>query len=264
VEDRLDTRRVRFVEAAGVRTRVYEAGAGPTLVLLHGGLYGSLYSLDCFSLNLPSLERSFRVVAFDRLGQGHTAPPAGDGDYGYGPLLEHALAVVDALGVSNTAAPDDERFPRGAFYRELESRVPPGPPSRESVRMEPDEQSFSTGHVSDDFVARLLEIARLPTQQRALDRLRAVRDTVWEPSLDEARAGALAAIDEHGLPGPTLVIWGADDPSAPLPLAFALFERIAARTPETELHVLARAGHYSFREQPAAFERLVGAFCSGR
>jgi pimeloyl-ACP methyl ester carboxylesterase len=43
-----------------------------------------------------------------------------------------------------------------------------------------------------------------------------------------------------------------------------LFKRIAARTPEAELHVFGRAGHYSFREHPGAFVRLLEAFCLER
>jgi 2-hydroxy-6-oxonona-2,4-dienedioate hydrolase len=297
VQDGLDQRQVRFIEAAGVRTRVYEAGEGPPLVLLHGGLYGSLYSLDSFSLNLPALARRFRVVAFDKLGQGHTGSPAADADYTYERLLEHAFAVLDdvvgapahlvghSMGAllairlaqarpglartlvlvdSNTAAPDDDRYPRGAFYRDLEARTPPGPPTHATVRMEPDEQSFSRVHVTDDFVERLLEIALLPAQQHSLERLRAMRSAVWEPTLAGQKAAALAAIDAAGLPCPTLVVWGADDVSAPLPLASALFERIAAHTPATELHVLAQAGHYCYREHPAAFDRLVTSFCGDR
>lgn len=297
MQDGLDQRNVRFVDAAGVSTRVYEAGEGETLLLLHGGLYGSLYSLDSFSLNLPVLARRFRVIAFDKLGQGHTAAPASDADYTYERLLEHALAVVDAavpgpahllghsmgallairlaqarpglartlvLVDSNTAAPDDDRYPRGAFYRDLEARTPPGPPTRESVRMEPDEQSYSREHVTDDLVDRLLEIALLPSQQRSLERLRAVRGDVWEPSLARNKEEALAAIASGGLGCPTLVVWGANDVSAPLPLATSLFDVIAAKTPETELHVLSRAGHYCYREQPAAFHRLVTSFCGDR
>ncbi len=62
---------------------------------------------------------------------------------------------------------------------------------------------------------------------------------------------------------PTLVVWGDNDPSAPVPLAQTLFERIARRTRDAELHVLNNAGHFCFREQPAAFNRLLVALCGG-
>ena len=36
-----------------MRTRYYEDGQGEPLVLFHGGEFGSLYTLDSWSLNLP-------------------------------------------------------------------------------------------------------------------------------------------------------------------------------------------------------------------
>ena len=297
MHDGLDQAQLRTLEVLGVPTRVYEAGVGEPLVLIHGGLFGSLYSLDCWSLNLPAFASRFRVVAFDKLGQGHTGSPAAGGDYTFERLLEHALGLLERLDLgpmhlvghsmgallaaqialarpelartlvlvdSNTAAPDDPRYPREKFYRELEKRVPPGPPTRATVRMEPDEQSYSNAHVTDDFADRLLEIANLPSFQATAAGIAERRDSVWKPTLELARAGLLAALDAHGLPCPTLVAWGAADVSAPLPLAQALFARVAAHTERAELHVFSRAGHYCFREHPEAFELLLTGFCGGR
>jgi pimeloyl-ACP methyl ester carboxylesterase len=170
------------------------------------------------------------------------------------------LTIVD----SNTVAPDDPRFPWTRFYVELAAKSPPGPPSRESVRIEPDAQSYSRAHVTDGLVDRLLAIARRPEFEHAAERAKALRESVWMPSIQPVREQTVADIDARGLPVPVLVVWGADDPSAPLPLAHELHARIAARTPEADLHVLGRAGHYSYRERPEAFERLLAGFCLGR
>src|SRR5262249_25059862 len=275
----------------------YEAGGGPALLLVHGGDFGSLYSLDAWSLNLEQLAQRFRVIAFDKLGQGRTANPENDEAYSYERLLRHALAVADAvltepahiighsmgallaesialahpalvrtlvLVDSNTAAPDDARFPRGAFYRDLERRLGNSPPTRQTVRLEPELQSGSPTHVTDDFVDRLLAIARSDTYVHAHARMERLRYTHWFPSLAAERERVLATTAAHGLPAPVLVVWGARDPSAPLPLAFGLFEHIVRSTRGCELHVLGDAGHYSFREEPRAFERAVGAFCLER
>ena len=91
-----------------------------------------------------------------------------------------------------------------------------------------------------------------------------MRESVWMPSILAARARALEDVDARGVRAPTLLVWGADDPSAPLPLASALRERLAARSGEVDLHVLSRAGHYCFRERAAAFERLLAGFCLRR
>jgi pimeloyl-ACP methyl ester carboxylesterase len=295
--DGLDPAHIRFVEADGIRTRIYDAGDGEPLVLIHGGWFASLYSLDCWSLNLPTLAERFRVVAFDKLGQGHTSGPATDVGFTFGALERHALALLDELGLgpvhlvghsmgallaarialdrpelvrtltvvdTNTLAPSDPRFPRSTFYTDIAKRTPPGPATSETVRMEPDAQAHDRANVTDDFVARLLEMALLGENVRTRARGTALRDTVWNPSLEEARAATLADIDARGLPVPTLVVWAREDVSAPLPLAHALYDRIAGRTPEAELHVIAGSGHYVYREQPDAFERALIGFVGSR
>ena len=297
MDDHLDAGRTRVVEADGIPTRVYEAGEGDPLVLVHGGGFGSLYSLDCWSLNLAALERQFRVVAFDKLGQGHTGNPEDDSRYTFERLLAHACALLDRLDLgpahvvghsmgallaarlvldrsglarsltivdSNTVAPDDPRYPWTKFYVELAARFPPGPPDRETVAIEPELQSYSREHVTDEFVDRLLEIARRAEFAEAAARILELREVIWMPSILPERARLLDEIDHGGLPVRTFVVWGADDPSAPLPLALALHERIAVRTPEADLLVLGRAGHYCFRERPRAFERALTAFCLDR
>jgi 2-hydroxy-6-oxo-6-(2'-carboxyphenyl)-hexa-2,4-dienoate hydrolase len=297
MDDGLDQHRTRFVEADGVRTRVYQAGAGEPLVLVHGGGLGSLYSLDAWSLNVRALAAQFRVVAFDKLGQGHTGNPETDADYTFARVYRHALALLERLDLgpahvvghsmgallavrialdrpelvrtvtvvdSNTVAPDDPRFPWTRFYVELDAKARVGPPTRESVRIEPDAQSYSREHVTDGLIDRLLAIATRPEFDHAARRAKALRESVWMPSIQPVREQTVADIDSRGLPVPTLVVWGADDPSAPLPLAHELHARIAARTSEADLHVLGRAGHYCFRERPDAFDRLLAGFCLGR
>jgi pimeloyl-ACP methyl ester carboxylesterase len=285
---------VSFADVEGVRTRIHRSGAGESLVLVHGGQYGDLYSLDSWSRLLPELEPSFSVVAFDRLGQGHTDLPAGDG-FTIEASIEHAIRAIEALGTppvhlvghsrgalvvarialdrpelvrslvvvdSNTLAAEDPRFPSGGFYVELARRRPPGPPTRDSVRMEADAQSVSREHVDAEFVDALLAVAERPDVQHAAARMVELSSAVWNPGLDRLRAQTLEQIERDGLPVPTLVVWGTDDPSAPLPLAHALFDTVRRRTPRAELHVFARAGHYVFREHPQAFAALLRGFCA--
>ncbi len=295
VVDGLDESKLRFVDVHGARTRYYEDGSGEPLVLFHGGQFGSLYSLDAWSLNLPGLARHFRVYAVDKLGQGYTDNPPGD-DWTFDALLRHSLGFLDALGIrgahiaghsrggllvaamafarpdlvesvvivdSSTLAPDDPRYPGGVFYEEIDRRTPPGPPTRDTVRMEPDAQAHSLAQVTDDFVSRLLAIAQTPRHAAANERMQALANSRWFPTMNQHKADILRRIDESGLPRPTLVVWGFNDRSAPLPLGHELFARIARKTPRAEMHILNGAGHYSYRDQYQAFNRTLTSFCLG-
>lgn len=294
VHDRLDGERVRTLDISGFRTRVYEAGVGPPLLLIHGGQFGSLYSLDCWSLILGPLAKHFRVIAFDKLGQGHTDPPRRSEDYVVEAVQAHIDALVDSLelddfyvlghsrgGVpalrlaverhqrvrslilvdSGSAAPFDPAVPVGAFYANLEPADGDRAPTRRDVTREPLAQAIDPRWITDDFVERMLAIASLPAQRGTRATFRSLEDAVWRPSLAASRAWGLGAIDAGRLVTPTLVLWGYEDRSAPRHQGVRLYERIAATTRDAEFVMLNRAGHYVFRDRPAAFVDVVSRFC---
>jgi 2-hydroxy-6-oxonona-2,4-dienedioate hydrolase len=291
--DGLDRSKLRSIVVNGIRTRLYDAGRGPALLLLHGGQYGSLYSLDSWSLNLPYLARDRRVLAPDRLGQGHTEAPKSDDELTMHASTRHAIELISLIGAgpvdvvghsrgglvalqlaihqpelvrsvvlvdSHSAAPPDANAPLGVFYAEMERRVAGRPPSREVVGIEPLAQAYRPETVTDDFVERLLEIALLPSRLRTAERMHSAGRRVFIPSVIEVRDAALAHLSTSGLRMPALVIWGYDDRSAPRALGYRLYEAIAQRTQGAELHVLKDAGHYVFRDRPEDFERVVTAF----
>jgi pimeloyl-ACP methyl ester carboxylesterase len=300
VIDGLDRQKLRFVDADGYRTRLYEDGAGEPLVLIHGGRFGNTYSLDAWSLNLPGLADHFHVYAPDKLGSGHTDNPKTDADYTFEAIFRHMHELLLTLGITGahivghsrggllathlalrhpelaktliivdsiTTTPDP---PEGANREPGAERVAEdqfdkpdvvGPTTREAVRAEPDAQAYSRAQVTDDYVDRILEFARLHKFREVSERFRALNRSVFAPSYRRARDEALQMIDEGGVPVPTLVFWGRNDRSAPIDRGRLLFDRICARTPAAEFHVVNGAGHYSFREQPLAFNRAVQSFC---
>src|SRR5262249_24726257 len=95
--DGLDAGCLGFADVGGVRTRVWDEGAGPTMVLVHGGLYGSEYSLDSLSLHLEDPSSQRRLVAFDKLGQGYTDNPTDPGAYTFTSAVDHATALIEQL-----------------------------------------------------------------------------------------------------------------------------------------------------------------------
>lgn len=294
MEDHLDEDSLRFADVDGTRTRYYADGdpGDPPLVLVHGGQFGSSDALGSWSLNLDRLAEHFRVYAFDRIGQGFTDPPP-DAAYTFETVCDHAREFVRGLDAgpvhvvghsrgglvaawlacehpdlvrtttlvdSSTAAPVPVEA--GAqFYRKVAEKRPSGPPSLDTVRVEPAENSWGTEHVTDAFLDRRLEIARLDGTREASERMNAGGRATFFESVDAVRERFLVRIDADGMPVPSLVVWGADDPSAPIEWGLDLYQRVRTETDTAELHVVNRAGHYSFRERPRAFERTLAAFC---
>src|SRR5207244_1789665 len=94
------------------------------------------------------------------------------------PELLKTVVIID----SQTIAGDDP-----PFYRNL-PRLP-GSARAETVRIEPDAQSFSRAHVTDSFVDRMLAIALLPKVAEAQQAM-ASYGPQFDDSLVEARARA--------------------------------------------------------------------------
>lgn len=286
---------IKFADVGGVRTRYWEAGAGEPMVLVHGGQFGELCSLDSWDLNFDELSQDYHLVALDRLGQGFTDNPSDSAGYTSEAVNAHAIAFLHTLGLgpshlvghsrggfvvtrvaierpdlartvtivdSGTTAPEDPDYPSATFYDELERQLAGEPPSPDNARVEVELQSLSHDHITDDFIARLSEISLLPKIREAHDTLQEVRWSVWEPSIESKRQETLDVIGREGIPVPTLIVWGRNDPSALLPWGVKLYEHICTHTDRAELHVFNRAGHYCFREQPRAFAAVLRSFCA--
>jgi pimeloyl-ACP methyl ester carboxylesterase len=177
------------------------------------------------------------------------------------PQLVRRLVLVD----TRSTAPPDDRYPNDVFYERLghRQRLLAGEVTVETVAAEPLAQSFDRRAVTQDFIDRMMAIARLPKSAEARHRVRVDRETAWLPEVYALRTSVLQRIDAEGLSVPTLVLWGRDDESAPLPVGIQLFERIAEKTRDAEFHVLNQARHYCFRDRPLEFEAAIKAFCRG-
>ncbi|HEU4343315.1 MAG TPA: hypothetical protein VFU31_17340 [Candidatus Binatia bacterium] len=90
----------RFVDVDGIRTRYFEKGTGAVLVLFHGSHLGTNDACESaldWELNFDALSEWFRVIAVDKLGQGHTDNPKRDEDYTMAATAARRLRRV-ALG----------------------------------------------------------------------------------------------------------------------------------------------------------------------
>jgi pimeloyl-ACP methyl ester carboxylesterase len=88
----------KFVEANGLRIHYLEDGAGPPLLLLHGGLATAEMS---WNEPLPDLAKSYRVLAPDSRDHGQTNNPAQS--LSYAQMADDVAAFIDGLGLSPPA-----------------------------------------------------------------------------------------------------------------------------------------------------------------
>lgn len=267
--------RQRFIDAAGVRTRVIEAGDGPALILLHG----TGGHAECYLRNLSSLAVDFRVIAYDMIGHGFTAKP--DRPYTLDVYVEHLRALQDALGIDRchlsgeslggwvgawfaqahpervgrlilttpgnvTSKPETMRVIRESTLRAVAEA------STETVRARL-EWLFAPGTrhlVSDELVAIRLAIYTQPGAERAMRNVLVLQ----EP---EVRARWAWDAEWTGrISAPTLIIWTSDDPTGTRDEG----ELLAGWIPGATLVDIDGAGHWPQWERPEEFDHLHREF----
>jgi 2-hydroxy-6-oxonona-2,4-dienedioate hydrolase len=277
----------QYVEVNGARTRYFSAGEGEPVVLVHGGHYGVRGSAEDWELNFDRLAERHRVVAFDKLGMGFTDNPASDGDYTIESHASHLKGLLDALALANVhlvghsrggypvtrvALDDPDRVatltivssssvtnPFNPVYAEWRRRAE-SMEEREAVRYLIAANSYSDAHITESMVDVGVEIGRLEEFAEAKARM---ADGLY----DRFKADMLERLDrikkeiaDGGLRVPTLLMWGFNDPSATMErCGKPAIDQFFPVVEECEMHILNRAGHYCFREQPDAFvDTLLG------
>lgn len=192
------------------------------------------------------------------------------------PEMAKSLILFD----SNTLAPDDPSTPVDFYERVAENE--PSRLTKESLRrsMQNNPNSYSKAYVTDDYVEAVLKIALLPKIEEAKRKMELLRSRFAErnpervkqqPSLaistaptpwwiEDVKKETLDLIKAGRLKAPTLIIWGFNDPSAPLILGIHLLNIIAPVVSRTQFHVFNRAGHAVYAEHPREVNRLIGDF----
>ncbi len=286
----------RFVDVGGIRTRYFEKGAGENVVLIHGGVFGSNDAADCsldWALNFDALARWFHVYALDKLGQGLTDNPPSDDDYTMAATVRHAIGFVEALKLGGVHVVGHSRGAYVAARMTLErpdlvrSCIPvdtntlapgmgrnhivfAGAPeprlTRESQRWVIERYSYSGAHIAEDWLDSMTEIAQLPKYQETVDRMvtRGLRKSLFLTKHSLQKEETLGWIRDRGLQRPTLLIWGYNDPTATLAQGLRLFELLTMRERHSQMHIINRAGHFSFREHPREFNEVVRGFIAGQ
>ena len=282
----------KFIDVNGIRTRYFEKGAGPIVVLFHGGHFGSHDAADCaedWNLNFDGLAQWFHVYAVDKIGQGYTDNPKRDEDYTVATVVQHAYDFLKVLGLrrvhpvghsrgaylvarltlehpelfdscilvdTNTLAP-------GISKNETVMANPPKPRlSRESQRWVLQKYSYGFEHISEEWLDVMMNVAALPKYREAVKKMEEVglRTTCFLPHLARQKDETLGLIRDRGFGRPTLLAWSYNDPTATIDQGHALFDLIARATPDARMYIFNRAGHFSYREHPVEFNDMLRGF----
>ncbi|MFM9969452.1 MAG: alpha/beta fold hydrolase [Burkholderiales bacterium] len=279
----------KYVDAGGIRTRYLECGAGPALILVHGGQFGSMGCAEDWLPAIGPLARSFRVIAMDKIGSGYSDNPRADGDYVIGTTVAHLRDFMAALNIPRAHLAGHSRggytvvnaamdYPGlasslivvssatlmaapNAIYKEWNKQAAKISGAREQWRHRLTANSWSGAHLDDDFLDTNVAIESLPKYQLAKSKM---NDGLWAKFRDDLnvkRELLRSRIASNGIPCPLLLTWGYDDPSARLdPTGLEAMRILVPASIRGEFHVFKNAGHYVYREQPERFSSVVGDF----
>ncbi|HEX2547393.1 MAG TPA: alpha/beta fold hydrolase [Ramlibacter sp.] len=282
----------RWIDVEGVRTWYCEAGRGTPLVFIYGGNFGSGESASgayTWNLNLGPLAKHFRVIAFDKLGQGFTGNPQRDEDYTMAAVVRHAAGFLRALDLPPVHLVGHSRGGYAATRLALENHelvrsltvvnsgtLSPGigtnepvltrPPfargSRECVRWVYENYSFSPRAVTDEWVDAVLQILAQAKYQETVKKMEdgKLATKVFLPSLAHEKRETLQWLADGRLQRPTQVVWGFNDRTAVIDRGIELFQTIARHDRSTQFHVINESGHFPFREHPHRFNALLARF----
>ena len=288
----------KFADAEGIKTRYFEAGEGEPMVLVHGGDFGRPGNATDWEPVFHRLAESFHVYAIDKIGQGYTDNPKSDAEYVIGATVQHLDNFLKAVGLESAhvvghsrggytvcrlalehpemartvvlidsatlMVPSEEG---GEFYNELTEKLARIEDSKERRRYGMEAFFFHKGLVTEARLNAVAEIISMPKIQEAAAKLHGgghMKGTVasqFSQDLDARQRETHEWIKAGGLKAPTLLVWGFNDPSAPLdPVGINAMRLILPATPRSQMHVLNQAGHLCFVEQPEAFVAAIKGF----
>jgi 2-hydroxy-6-oxonona-2,4-dienedioate hydrolase len=281
----------KWLDVNGVRTRYYDAGLGEPIVFIYGGNFGtadSASSAYTWSENFCALSKRFRVVAFDKLGQGFTDNPPRD-DYTMRAVVRHAREFIRALDLGPVHLVGHSRGGYAAMRVALDdhdiaksltivnsgtlspgvgtnevilSRPPFARGTRECVRWVYESYSFSPSVVTEEWVDAVMETLALPKYQESIAKMEGAKlgTRLFLPELARQKRETLQWIADGRLQRPVQIVWGFNDRTAVIDRGIELFQLLMAHERRTQFHVINQSGHFPFREHPDRFNSLLAGF----
>lgn len=262
----------RHIDVGGIRTHLHEAGDGPPLLLLHGSGPG-VSAWANWRLVLADFAERFHVVAPDQIGFGGTDSRP-DGRYGREVWTEHALGVLDALGLEKVnlignsmggaialslAAARPEAIDRMVLMGPAGAHMPLPEGLDRTWGYTPDLDvmrglielfAYDQSIVTEDVVRMRYEGSKDPTTRASYEAMFPAPRQRW---LDD-----LALDDDvlEGIQTETLLVHGFDDQIVPRDSSLLLMDRL----PNADAFFIGHCGHWVQIEQTETFKRVVCEF----
>lgn len=263
----------RSLPVMGIDTYFHDAGEGPPLLLLHGSGPG-VSAWSNWRPIYPELTRRYRVIAPDQVGFNRTMPT---GEVGYGRQLwtDHALALLDELGIErcsvignsmggaialSMAAARPEAIDRivAMGTMGIGGEIPPGlaevwgyEPSPAAMRRLIELFAFDQRIVTDELVQMRYQASIVPAVR---DAFAAMFPEPRQNGLDDL---ALSEEELRAIEHPVLLAHGYHDRIVPLrDTSLPLMDLLS----DAQLHAFGKSGHWVMIEQPRAFSAAVLAF----
>jgi 2-hydroxy-6-oxonona-2,4-dienedioate hydrolase len=261
----------RWIDSAGTRTRVLEAGRGARAIVLLHGVQGHL---EVWLHNIAALSRNHRVIAMDMLGHGLTSRP--DRPYEIADYMNHILATMDRLQVGRAtwmgsslggwvSARLAARYPERteklvlvstagltadpqvmAKLKSLGERAASLPGS-EGVRERLRFVIHDPAVLTEEVVQARWQIYSRPDYREALKHINILQQ------MDIRERNMLTAAELGRITAPTLVVWTDHDPTASLEKGREYQRSI----PGARFVVIPECSHIPSLERPDEFNRVV-------
>ncbi|MDP6436093.1 MAG: alpha/beta hydrolase [Gammaproteobacteria bacterium] len=289
----------RFVDVNGIRTRYFDKGTGPVLLLVHGGQPSAAdFNAWEWQQNFDGLAKNFRVIALDRIGQGYTGNPVDLDDYhNYYPLVvEHLVAFIRAMGLervhlvghsqggwpvtrtaldypdlvaslvivdSTMVAPASNAANAVRFYIWHQNDLHPADgETHESIRRGMQSFSYTNNNITDQRIERILAISRTEKYKQASDWFNANRMSPAHPSFRALKKQIWDELNSGALEVPTLIVWGRNDPEGSFDAGVGFYEALEAAGTDVTFRPFDNSGHVPYMEYPDEFNSVVTGFAS--
>jgi 2-hydroxymuconate-semialdehyde hydrolase len=263
----------RNLPVMGIDTHFHDAGDGPALLLLHGSGPG-VSAWSNWRAVYPALVDGYRVIAPDQIGFNKTQPE-GSVEYGRKLWTDHALALMDELGIDRfnvignsmggaialsmvaaRPAAIDRVVAMGTMG--IGGPIPSGlaevwgyDPSPEAMRRLVELFAHDQSIVTDELVQMRYQASAEPIVRDAFAAM------FPEPRQNGVDDLALSEQELRAIAQPVLLAHGYHDQIVPLrSTSLPLMDVL----PDAQLHAFGQSGHWVMIEQPRAFTAAVLAF----